>query len=317
MPETDNPLKVLVRDFAPDFAAWLLNVEPEAVQSVRALNIELPAGAVRSDTVFYVTLTDGREVLLHIEFQGERSERPMPWRMLDYLGKIAERELDYRHLARVPLCAAVFYVGDGAGVHDMGDYRIGCADGGLTLAWRYRVIRLWQMRAEELLALGRPALLTLIGQTRIEEPARVVPQAVAAIGQVADDEERAGLFAAFTSLLRDEEVIEMAERLMEAMDRGLLMDTPFLRRIRTESEARGETRGEAKGRTEGRTEGRIEELRQIILDVLATRLEPSLAAYRRIEARVAAINEIERLRSLVQAAVSAANTVEFERVLGG
>jgi predicted transposase YdaD len=317
MPETDNPLKVLVRDFAPDFAAWLLNVEPEAVQSVRALNIELPAGAVRSDTVFYVTLTDGREVLLHIEFQGERSERPMPWRMLDYLGKIAERELDYRHLARVPLCAAVLYVGDGAGVHDTGDYRIGCADGGLTLAWRYRVIRLWQMRAEELLALGRPALLTLIGQTRIEEPARVVPQAVAAIGQVADDEERAGLFAAFTSLLRDEEVIEMAERLMEAMDRGLLMDTPFLRRIRTESEARGETRGEAKGRTEGRTEGRIEELRQIILDVLATRLEPSLAAYRRIEARVAAINEIERLRSLVQAAVSAANTVEFERVLGG
>ncbi len=74
----------------------------------------------------------------------------------------------------------------------------------MTLAWRYRVIRLWQMRAEELLALGRPALLTLIGQTRIEEPARVVPQAVTAIGQVADDEDRSRLFAAFTSLLRDE-----------------------------------------------------------------------------------------------------------------
>jgi predicted transposase YdaD len=313
MPETDNPLKVLVRDFAPDFAAWLLNVEPEAVQSVRALNIELPAGAVRSDTVFYVTLSDGREVLLHVEFQGERSERPMPWRMVDYLGKIAERELDYRHLAHVPLCAAVLYVGDGAGLHDTGDYHIACPDGGVTLAWRYRVIRLWQMRAEELLALGRPALLALIGQTRIEEPARVVPQVVATIGQVTDDEERAGLFAAFTGLLRDEEVIQVAERLMEAMDRGLLMDTPFLRRIRTESEARGETRGEAKGRTEGR----IEELRTIILDVLATRLEPSLAAYRRIEARVAAINEIERLRGLVQAAVSAANTVEFERALSG
>jgi predicted transposase YdaD len=207
MPETDHPLKVLVRDFAPDFAAWLLDVEPEAVRSVRALNIELPAGAVRSDTVFYVTLSDGREVLLHVEFQGERSERPMPWRMVDYLGKIAERELDWRALARVPLCGAVLYVGDGAGLHDTGDYQIGCPDGGVTLAWRYRVIRLWQMRAEELLALGRPALLTLIGQTRIEEPARVVPQAVATIGQVADDEERAGLFAAFTSLLRDEEVV--------------------------------------------------------------------------------------------------------------
>ena len=108
---------------------------------------------------------------------------------------------------------------------------------------------------------------------------------------------------------------------MEAMDQGLLMDTPFLRRIRTESEARGEIRGEARGEVsgeaKGRAEGRIEELRQIILDVLATRLAPSLAAYRRIEVRVAAINEIERLRSLVQAAVSAANTAEFERTLGG
>jgi len=172
MPETDNPLKVLVRDFAPDFAAWLLNVAPAAVQHVRPLNIELPMGAVRSDTVFYVILTDGREVLLHVEFQGERSERPMPWRMVDYLGRIAERELDYRHLAAVPMCAAVLYVGDGAGVNDTGDYHIACPDGSLTLAWRYRVIRLWQMPAEELLALNRPALLTLLGQTRIAEPAR-------------------------------------------------------------------------------------------------------------------------------------------------
>jgi len=101
----------------------------------------------------------------------------------------------------------------------------------------------------------------------------------------------------------------MAERLMEAMDQGLLMDTPFLRRIRTESEARGEAKG--------RTEGRIEELRTIILDVLATRLNPSLAAYRRIEARVAAINDIEQLRKLVQAVVSAANATEFEQALAG
>jgi len=100
----------------------------------------------------------------------------MPWRMVGYLGKIAERELDYRHLERIPLCAAVLYVGEGAGVHDTGDYHIVCPDGGVTLAWRYRVIRLWQMPAEELLALGRPALLTLLGQTRIAEPARVIPR---------------------------------------------------------------------------------------------------------------------------------------------
>jgi len=311
MPETDNPLKVVVRDFAPDFAAWLLNVEPEAVLGVRALNIELPAGAVRSDTVFYVTLSEGREVLLHIEFQGERSERPMPWRMVDYLGKIAERELDYRHLEHVPMCAAVLYVGDGAGIHDTGDYRIGCPDGGLTVAWRYRVIRLWQMRAEELLALDRPALLTLIGQTRIDEPTRVLPQVVTAIGQVADDEERAGLLAAFTSLLRDEEVIEMAERLMEAMDQGLLMDTPFLRRIRerersaalAEGEVRGEARGEAKG------------LAEAVLDVLISRFNLAAPTYRRLERRLTAIRDLDRLRELLLAALRATDVAEFEQAL--
>jgi len=234
----------------------------------------------------------------------------MRWRMLDYMSRLAQVE----ELAEAePLCSAVIYVGDGAGARDTGDYRLLCADGSLSLAWRYRVIRLWQMRAEELLALGRPALLPLVGQTRIEDPERIVPQAVAAIGQVDDDEDRGRLLAAFTSLLRDEEVIQMAERLMEAMDQGLLMDTPFLRRIRTESETRGEVRGELRGEAKGR----IEELRTIILDVLATRLNPSLAAYRRIEARVAAINEIEQLRKLVQTVVSAANATEFEQALAG
>jgi hypothetical protein len=319
MTETDNPLKTLVRDFAPDFAAWLLDVDPAAVRQAQPLNVDLPAGAVHSDTIFLVSLDPERtppgppEVLLHIEFQGERSERPMPWRMVDYLGKIAERELDWRDLGRIPLCGAVLYVGDGAGLRDTGDYRIGCPDGGATLAWRYRVIRLWQMPAEELLALGRPALLTLIGQTRITEPARVVPQAMAAIGQVTDDEDRSRLFTAFTSLMRDEEVVQMAERLMEAMDQGLLMDTPFLRRIRekeritalAEGEAIGEARGEAKG------------LMEAMLDVLINRFNLAAPTYRRLERRLAAIRDLDRLRDLLPVALRAADVMDFERALDG
>ena len=319
MPETDHPLKILVRDFATDFVAWLLHVAPVAVQRVRALNIELPAGAVRSDTVFYVILTDGREVLLHIEFQGERSERPMPWRMVDYLGKIAERELDYHRLARVPMCAAVLYVGEGAGIHDMGEYQIACSDGGVTLAWRYQVIRLWQMRAEELFALNRPALLTLIGQTRIEDPARIVPQAVALLSQVADAEEQARLLAAFTSLMRDEEVLDMAERLLEAMDQGLLMDTPFLRRIREKERsaalAEGEARGEARGEASGEARGEAKGLAEAVLDVLISRLDLTALTYRRLERRLMAINDLDQLRELLLAALRATDAVEFEQAL--
>ncbi len=95
MSKTDNQLKVVVRDFAPDFAAWLLDVKEDDVHHVQPLNIELPAEAVWSDTVFRVTLTDGRVTLLHIEFQGRRSERPMPLRMLDYLSRLAQQESGY------------------------------------------------------------------------------------------------------------------------------------------------------------------------------------------------------------------------------
>ncbi len=311
MPATDDPLKNLVYDFAPDFAAWFLNVDRAAVRRVQPLNVELPARKKWSDTLFRVSLAwplptaEPTDVLLHVEFQSKDSARPMPWRMVDYLARIAERELDYRQLAHLPLCSAVLYVGDGAGAHDTGDYRLGCPDGGVTLAWRYRVIRLWQMPAEELLALGRPALLTLLGQTHIEQPERVVPQAVAALGQVADADQRSRLFGLLVSLIRDEEVMAMAERLIARIERDPWLNTPFLRRLRAE------------GRTEGRTEGETRGLTEALLDTLTIRLAPPAPTYRRLATQVAGLTDPARLRELLGVALRATDVAEFEAALAG
>jgi len=330
--DTDSPLKDLVRDFAPDFAAWLLGVDPAAIVAVHAENVELLAGKVWSDTILHVTLSSGQTPVLHIEFQGLRSERPMQWRMLDYMSRLVQQ-------GRSSLCSAVIYVGDGAGIHDTGEYQVTCPDGSLALAWRYRVIRLWQMPAEELLALRRPALVPLLGQTRIAQPEQVLPVAVAAIGQVADTGQRVRLFDAFASLMRDEEVLIMAERLIEAMDEGLLMDTPFLRRSRekglveglaqgraqglvqglsqglSQGLTQGRTQGRAEGLAEGRAEGRLGELRKIILDVLAARLQMTVSQYRIIENTVEALADETRLRSLLRTAILAGDAAEFEAAL--
>ncbi len=107
---------------------------------------------------------DGREVLLHIEFQGPRSREPMPWRMLTYMPRLVRT---YRR----PLCSVVLYVGRGAGVRDSGSHQVEGVDGTPALTWRYHPIRLWEMPAEELLRLDRPALLALVGQTQIQAPA--------------------------------------------------------------------------------------------------------------------------------------------------
>ena len=309
MPQTDTHFKLLVSEFTLDFATWLLDVDEADVRHIQSLNIELPAGALRIDTVFRVTLADGRVTLLHVEFQSRRSERPMPLRMLDYLSRLAQQEAGY-------LCSAVLYVGDGAGANDEGIHQLECPDGGLTLAWRYRVVRLWQMQAEELLGLSRPALLALIGQTHIEEPERVLPQVIATIQQTPDEEERVRLFAALTSLMRDEEVLEMTERLVEAIDHGLMMDTPFLRRIREEARVEGRTVGWAEGQTEGRVEGRVEGLIEAILEVLTTHPDLSVQTYRQLEYQLSTITDPGRLRDLLQAAIRATVVADFEQTLG-
>lgn len=312
MPETDSPLKDLLREFAPDFAAWLLNVDRADIRDIHQENIELPAGQVFSDTVFHVTLANAQRPMLHVEFQGQRSERPMRWRMLDYMSRLAQLE----ELAEgEPLCSAVIYVGERAGIHDTGDYRLLCADGSLSLAWRYRVIRLWEMRAEEILALGRPALIPLIGQTHIEKPAEIIPVVVATIGRVADFGQRARLFTALTGLMRDEEVLQMTERMIEAMGEGLLTDTPYLRRMREKGRAEGREEGRTEGFGLGRVSGRAEGSMEAVMNVLTTRFDFPTRTYRQLEQRLAAISDMNRLQALLQTAVLTPDFASFERAL--
>src|SRR5262245_50093038 len=149
MASTDSPLKRLVSTFITDFASWLLKAQ---VREVHPLNVERPGETLVVDQAFRVMLADGRQVVLHVEFQGRRSHPPMPWRMLEYIARLAERY----HLE---LLSVVFYVGRGAGVDDTGRHQVQSPAGAVTLAWHYEVIRLWQMPAEDLLTLDRPALL--------------------------------------------------------------------------------------------------------------------------------------------------------------
>ena len=55
------------------------------------------------------TLADDREIVLHMEFQGRRSHAPMPWRMLDYMPRLASTY-------NLPLESVVLYIGRGRGL---------------------------------------------------------------------------------------------------------------------------------------------------------------------------------------------------------
>ncbi len=87
------------------------------------------------------------------------------------------------------------------------------------------------MTAENLLQLEQPALTALIGLTQLQRPEAELPQALTRIRSVDDVEQRQRLLTAMVSLLPTEEVIQMAEKLLEESE-SLLIDTPYLRRMR-------------------------------------------------------------------------------------
>jgi predicted transposase YdaD len=292
VPSTDSPLKQLLELSITDFAAWLLASE---VREAYPLNVEFQTEAVRVDQLYHVTLDSGQATLLHIEFQGKSTHRPMKWRMLDYMARIAatERDLD--------LSSVVFYVGYGSGVRDSGSYQVNSPDGSVSLTWHYRVIRLWELEAETVLALGRPGLLPLIGQTRINEPERLFPQVIQQLQSTTDAEQQTRLLTTLLALVHDEEMANMVEKLIET--EGVLLDTPFLRRIRQES------------REEGREEGQLSARRQSILDILVLRFNLAVPVYRAIEKVLSTVSDEAELEKLLAAAVTAQEVVEFQAAL--
>ncbi|RKZ93174.1 MAG: hypothetical protein DRR19_01910 [Candidatus Parabeggiatoa sp. nov. 1] len=102
MAKTDNPLKRLSSDFITDFATWLLG---DNVLTVRPSNTALLPSEeeIRADEVFDVTLKKGPPITLHIDFQGRRIRRPMRWRVLDYMSRLAEAY-------DIDVCSVVIYV---------------------------------------------------------------------------------------------------------------------------------------------------------------------------------------------------------------
>jgi hypothetical protein len=118
----------------------------------------------------------------------------------------------------------------------------------------------------------------------------VLPAVVARLRQVPDAEARGRLLTALLALLPQEEIVAMVEKLLE--DERLLLDTPYLRRIREE----------------GREEGLLVARRRSIVDVLTIRFAPPAAAVQQVTQYVETVTEAAALERLLDAAVRSAST---------
>lgn len=279
---------------------------------MRTLTIELPASRQRSDLLFEAVSEEGDVGLLHIELQGKRSAAPMPWRMLDYMSRTARHEWGRRApQGSLKLQSVVLYVGKGAGVGDAGEYTITSFAGQPSLRWHYDVICLWELEADTVMQLDKPALLALVGQMRMAEPKRIVSAVLGKIEAVPDGEQRRELLTALVNLIGDEGVLKMIERMIDME----LLDTPYLRRIRQESWQKGVDDGRQEGVEEGRREGVEEGLRAAVLAAITTRFNPPIQTYQRFEQRLRLVHDVSVLPRLLEATIRAGNLDEFQAEL--
>ena len=290
---TDNPLKRLFNTFTKEIAAWLLNAEIQTVST--PLNVEIAARNLSVDQVHEVTLVDQSSILLHVEFQGRSSKKPMPWRMLEYMSLISD-------LYRRDMHNVVLYVGKGAGAKDTGQHHIKGPLGKPVLSWSYQVIHLWKMRAEDLLSLERAELLPFLGQTQVAKPEIVFPEAIKTIkAQSANPQTSLDFLLA---LITDEEVEEMVSNLIEEDElmNQLIEESPYLNRAFE--------RGRAVER-----ESASALSQQFIMDTIATRFSPSLTIYRDFENKIRFLHDENLLKEVFQQALQAENVEVFKKWL--
>lgn len=294
MAQTDNPLKRLVLTDPKAFIEWATGIP---VQTVQLRHTEFPEQASRADLLFWLVDQSGLPVLLHMEFQGRTSAEPMPMRELGYLSAIVRRELDVPD-ARSPIRfhSIVIYVGEGAGRRDNGIYTIFGLNDNLTLQWQYQVIRLWQLEATDLLAQQNPFLAALVGQTHLQEPTQTLTAAVAQIRQVAEPEQKGQLLTALVSLLPDQELVRMVEKLLEQSEE-LLLDTPYLQRMRQIGWEQGREQGFEEGREEGREDG----MRRAIIAGIVRRFNPPASDYLQLVKQLEQIHTVVALEELLTA----------------
>jgi hypothetical protein len=199
-----------------------------------------------------------------------------------------------------------------------GEYERAVPGWGWNLWFRYKVIRVWELPPERLLAAGLPVLpLAPVSQV----PAERLPEILRAVADRLRNEAGPGLKAtlwAATEILLG--LYHPSERVQEltgeitTMILGIrgIEESSVYQDIFAKGEAKGRAEGEAKGRAEGeargRAEGELEEARKILLGLGGKKLGPP---DERILALVAGISDRDRINLLLDRILDVASWGEL------
>jgi len=264
-----------------------------------------------------------KEVIVHTEFQTETSKVPMELRLAEYVGRLIRQY-------GIPVYVTVIYLGESAGIIDPGGFHYAFDD---TFAYslRYQVIRFPEIDGQDILDKKEPvgllpfsALMRKPEGTTKKEWLRRCTQTVLSIEMdPVEKQEFVGCFLVLSSHAHEMDLI------MSLLKEGIIMidfeEFPLVKMF-TEK-ARAEARAEAEKELEeaekeleeaekeleeaekARAEGRIKDLTKII------EIQFGKRGVQEVEEHIRAIQDEEKLFTLIEPALTSSSLEDFKRVL--
>ena len=279
-----------------DFVNLCLEFEKDDAAFVGIITPEQPTVEMHQADIVIKVRLNGKEVLIHFEFQTTDSYDPeMSLRMAGYIVRLIETY-------RLPVYSSVIYLRPESGRRDIGAYEQNIA--GHRVFIEYKVVRLIEMDGQRILDAKPAGLLPFT-------PLMKRPDNVDANNwlrrciQTADNIdvpnklEYLGILAVLGNLVYEAETI--SNIILEET-----MHQPSIIEYWTEKAA-------AEAHQQGLQQGVRENTREKILEALALRLQPGTAQV--FKPILEQINDLSRLNELFRAAIQADSPEAFRKIL--
>lgn len=327
MGEYDHTMKVLV-DADPLAIALVIlrygqrtrsvDVPLEGVRVIAQLSPEFPGNETRADGLLLMETVDGKQFLIHIEFQST-SDALMPDRLLDYCLRARRKH------GPLPIISCVIYLREVGAIAEppclwpvFGDYN--------NMAFDYVCIKLWEVPREEILALNQPALLPLALLTKGEISRILIRETFEELlaNKLYDLLPVGQTIASW--LLQGTNLEWLKKEYRKMLD--LFRDSPAYEWMTEDARAEGLAQGLEQGRKEAeqaREEAEkarketmevhqrsLETFQQTVVALVAERF-PKLA--RLAQKQVRAVEEVERLQQLILRVSLTQDAAEIEELL--
>ena len=295
MPKYDALSKYIVQTHTEDVLYFAFG--HGGVEVIEVLETEQPTVEIRrTDSLIRVRI-EGKEALVHCEFQtADSTDKPMDRRMARYIGYLIERY-------GLPVLSFVIYLRPTAGRRDTGRYVQALR--GHRVVVEYKVIRLSEREGQAILEGGHPGVLPFVplmkppSDMSSEEWLRHCIRTTEALPL--DTSTKVDILAGMTILGGLSHESSTVRRILsqEGFMDAIMRESSFAQYIVQQ------------GIEQGERERALED----ILDVLEIRFDAATAG--QFADRIRSIADLQRLKLLLRTAVQVDEIEEFQRVLNG